>query len=74
MVTYVQTKLESYLSRPVEVATLAYPELISVVAARYLCIAGKRAAKAVEQFSVPDTWQLYLAAKQIRDDSQQLAS
>ena len=74
---YVQTKLETYLNRPVELATLTYPEFYqwwqSATSAQQ-----KKAVKAAEEdqeFSIrtrgSDDFGDFMSAKEVRDRSKQ---
>ena len=74
---YVQTKLEAYLNRPVELATITYPEFFQWWQAA-TSVQQRKAAKAAEEdegFSIhtrgSDDFGDFFAAKQVRDSSQQ---
>ena len=74
---YVQMKLEAYLNRPVELATLTYPEFFN--GGRVVPLhSKKKAEKAAEEdqeYSIhtrgSDDFVDFMTAKQVRDSSQQ---
>ena len=74
---YVQTKLESYLNRPVQLATLTYPEFFQWWQAATSSQQKKavKAAEEDEEFSIrtrgSDDFGDFLTAKQIRESSKQ---
>ena len=71
---HVQTKLETYLNRPVELATLTYPEFYqwwqSAMSAQQ-----KKAAEEDQEFSIrtsgSDDFGDFMSAKEVRDHSKQ---
>ena len=73
---YVQTKLETYLNRPVELATLTYSEFYQWW--QSATSAQQKATKAAEEdqeFSIhtrgSDDFGDFMSAKEVRDDSKQ---